>query len=537
LAGSQKVSGSSPLSSTFSSPRLTPISSDDRQVGRGGLPLILGIAEHGSLAGESLPTFEQLLRTLLMRLRAAYPNTPLVLLSPLTEGADQAAAEVHREQGGEVLQAPSSDCDARDAFTVHHCQLLIAVASETGNRSPLSQAGRWQLEGLPRELAPRRGVLDPPEIGPVARISARPGKRNSHKAKDEIEVLWPEILSIDRNRSQLEQAFRPFEELNRDLSRFGDGEKDAALSSSGGAWENAWPAALQLHTRFEVVDRLATRFQHRSMRSVALILLLAAVGALSLNLRIVLPSLATTLLWTYAIALGAAYGVYLWAKFGNFHNKYLDYRALAEGLRVQAFWTLGGVEACAADFYLQRQKGELAWIRQALRNWFLMDNHHQPGSPQQASESLSQGLEFVYRNWIKDQRLFFEQSAKRRDRTARGLGLTARTLFRIGLALAALNAIIAPHVALVVVAGMAPVGAALIHLYNRHRALAEDARRYSSMSLIWASAEAAFAKRLANGDLEECREIVRELGHETLAENGEWILLHRQRPLEVPTVK
>jgi hypothetical protein len=465
------------------------------------------------------------------------------LLSPLKGDADQAAAETVREQGGAVIAAPGPDHDAAgvaaaDVFVVHHCQLLLASAGDRRDETSASNVSRWQLEGLPPEMAPRRGSLDPPEIGPMVRLSADIANEaaNSSSSQAPFQVIWPATFSIAQKHLQLERVFRPFDGLNRDLQRFSE-EVEVEPSSSDKLWENTSPSALSLHKRFETLDWLAARFQRHSMRSVTLILVFAAVGALALNLRIVLPRVAALLLWTYAAALAAAYLVYLWAKHGDFHNKYLDYRALAEGLRVQAFWRLAGVQACAADFYLQRQKGELAWIRQALRNWFLVDCLQESAEGQTPAAEQRGRLELVFQHWIKDQRWFFEHSAKRRDQTARRLGLTARTTFRLGLALAALNAVIAPPASLLLLAGMAPVGAALIHLYSRHRALAEDARRYSSMSLIWAGAETAFARALNDGDLNECSEIVRELGHETLAENGEWILLHRQRPLEVPTIK
>lgn len=42
----------------------------------------------------------------------------------------------------------------------------------------------------------------------------------------------------------------------------------------------------------------------------------------------------------------------LWAKRGDFQNKFQDYRALAEGLRVQFFWRLGGLTDSVGDHYL-----------------------------------------------------------------------------------------------------------------------------------------------------------------------------------------
>jgi hypothetical protein len=44
-----------------------------------------------------------------------------------------------------------------------------------------------------------------------------------------------------------------------------------------------------------------------------------------------------------------------------------DYRAIAEGLRVQFYWTACGSGESVASNYLQRQRGELGWIRNVIR--------------------------------------------------------------------------------------------------------------------------------------------------------------------------
>ena len=56
----------------------------------------------------------------------------------------------------------------------------------------------------------------------------------------------------------------------------------------------------------------------------------------------------------------------------EWHRKYLDYRALAEGLRVQLYWNLSGVvdtesAGFAYDNFLQTQDVDLGWIRHAMR--------------------------------------------------------------------------------------------------------------------------------------------------------------------------
>ena len=57
---------------------------------------------------------------------------------------------------------------------------------------------------------------------------------------------------------------------------------------------------------------------------------------------------------------------------GKWQRKYLDYRTLAEGLRVQFYWaaagvTSGNVSKFAHDNFLQMQDTELGWIRNVMR--------------------------------------------------------------------------------------------------------------------------------------------------------------------------
>ena len=73
----------------------------------------------------------------------------------------------------------------------------------------------------------------------------------------------------------------------------------------------------------------------------------------------------------YTVCLVLAYGWYLWAYWRRYEHRFHDYRALAEGLRVQMYWNAAGITACAADHYLRRQRSEFEWIRQALRAWTL----------------------------------------------------------------------------------------------------------------------------------------------------------------------
>jgi hypothetical protein len=51
---------------------------------------------------------------------------------------------------------------------------------------------------------------------------------------------------------------------------------------------------------------------------------------------------------------------------------------------------------------------------------------------------------------------------------------------------------------------------------------------------FFVSAKRLLEKRVENSHWDGAREIIRELGKEALAENGDWFMLHRARPPEVP---
>ena len=58
------------------------------------IPLILGVTGHRDLRLEDREILASRIRDVIWELRRDYPETPLVLLSPLNEGADRLVAEV-----------------------------------------------------------------------------------------------------------------------------------------------------------------------------------------------------------------------------------------------------------------------------------------------------------------------------------------------------------------------------------------------------------------------------------------------------------
>lgn len=67
-----------------------------------------------------------------------------------------------------------------------------------------------------------------------------------------------------------------------------------------------------------------------------------------------------------AALLGVAYTKFLLYK-GSRHEDYrFDFRALSEGVRVQAYWAAAGLAQSVPANYMQRQRNEMVWIRRAI---------------------------------------------------------------------------------------------------------------------------------------------------------------------------
>jgi hypothetical protein len=87
-----------------------------------------------------------------------------------------------------------------------------------------------------------------------------------------------------------------------------------------------------------------------------------------------------------------------------------DYRALAEGTRVQLFWNLAGLGKSVPANYMQRQRGELDWIRGASRAASLpyerwRDRFDRLDKPDQVT-----AIRCVLQNWVQEQAKYFATS-------------------------------------------------------------------------------------------------------------------------------
>ena len=249
------------------------------------------------------------------------------------------------------------------------------------------------------------------------------------------------------------------------------------------------------------------------------------------------------------------------AERNDYQNKHQDYRALAEGLRVQIFWRMAGLNDSVAEHYLGKQRGELEWIRNALRVWDISASAESisdiatAGAPANAPQ-LHDDLAQVRANWVEDQSKYYAHKARHEheeleadeQRIQRLLALSVAVTIFLALTLTLpillpIPALIAlkhwveiplVHGIIMILIIMLAVCAGLLHGYNQQKARSEHAKQFGRMSVLFDTANRRLETLLATGRNEDAQDLIRELGREALLENGDWVLLHRERPLEVP---
>ena len=99
---------------------------------------------------------------------------------------------------------------------------------------------------------------------------------------------------------------------------------------------------------------------------------MAALMGISLVVYQYAPS-PEAMLWLFLLIFATGVLLAVIARRREWHRKYIDYRALAEGLRVQAFWRRAGIlstgdQHFVHDNFLQKQDMDLGWIRNVMRH-------------------------------------------------------------------------------------------------------------------------------------------------------------------------
>ena len=561
--------------------------------------LHVGVTAHRDLVTSEVPKLEQRIRSLLEGLKEDYPDLPLHLLSPLAEGGDQLVARVALsldipliavlpmaqqeyekdfdtpaaldefrsllERADKVFELPvvraghgagNDSADERQlqysqvgVFISEHCQVLLALWDGKQGEEPggTGQVVRYHLtgvmEGVSGDPTPA-GLLAEDENDLVCHVVCSRDRPDGAPAGglEPLEVSW----FSSRNRAErtpgLPEAYRLMLDRLQRFARDWSGKEQIVLTRSGtllGNLPGVEPpsgAAMTDHL-FQAADGLAVHYQQRVHSSLRAIYALAVLMGLVFLLYSEFNGPGYMVLAFLVLFLGGV-AVHVIGESREWHRKYLDYRTLAEGLRVQLYWNLAGVidtgwAGFAYDNFLQKQDVDVGWIRHVMRQASLHRVRGEHPDPV--------WLEWVIGEWVGDpqgsqgqlayySRKQVENSSRfRRTQRLGNLCLWAGILIALALFLQGQNADPDWRNLLMVLMGAFPLIGGIWDAYSHKKAEKELIRQYGFMRRVFERARQLLDEA---SSVRFKRRVLRALGEAALEEGAEWLLLHRERPLE-----
>lgn len=554
-------------------------------------PLVVGVTSHRDIAASDIEAVRLCVREFFARLQHEFPSLPLVVLSALAEGGDQLVAGEALAAGarllaplplprdlytedftdpavrtsfntlcdqaqvvqlpvlrGHSLSAIESHGKARDrqyaqagAYVASHCHILLAIwdGTDSDRLGGTAQIVKYHLSGaLPGLVEGERdtrhvlGAGDERLLYHI--ICVREGTESVPTAVPApVRAQWrtADSTSADpRVPEAFHLMFARMADFNVDCERYAR-EIEAAAQAHHDAERGATAMVDRL---FRPADWLAMHFQRRVLLALRSTYTLAALMGIAFTFYAHLEA-QNSLIYLFLVLFASGGFVAVLARRHGWHRKYLDYRALAEGLRVQSYWRRAGITASsdhefAHDNFLQKQNIELGWIRNVMRAASL-----EP-PPRPAPGALASVIaEWVGESGKSGQLHYFER--KTVERTGRhhitemigSISLWAGIAISVFLAAFALRLSHESKTLLVMVMAVLSIIAAVREAYAHRKADKELIRQYRFMQRIFAAARAALDR---THDPAGQREILVSLGEAALSEHAEWTLMHRERHVE-----
>jgi hypothetical protein len=389
-------------------------------------------------------------------MKAKYPESPIVVLSSLARGVEQLAARVAIQMGIPfivVLSMPEKAyikewdaasieefyrlCDKAEniirlsksitaAYIAEHCRFIIAFwdGIPDENLPGPAQTVSFMKKGISPEYAiNKQQSLASMDVGLVKHYVMPQGNQEEAADIDLIPVIIePELWENNpAEQARFEQALQDGNEYNKRVCKQAkkqdeiNGRRYYSIKKDFGALlpaENISAIShdsIKIADRFLFVDMQATRIQ--SERKYLMI------GFIFVGLIIVLiQQIYSAIHWpwlaiAYSVAAILVAIAFYYLKIPAMHEKALNYRALAEGLRVQFYWHFSGLKNDVSDYYM-KDFTTGSWIRYAIRSWNLF-NKHVDGLDNQSKQQQKQWVyEIVANYWAHSQGVWYQNKSK-----------------------------------------------------------------------------------------------------------------------------
>jgi hypothetical protein len=546
--------------------------------------LIIGVTGHRNLHLDEIADLREKIRRFFLELQLRYPELPLCLLSPLATGSDQLVTDValamgiqviaplpmdlehyledfdtnesrekfnaqcrqaklltlplYRDSLLESIKIPGPERDLQYAqagiFVSNHCHILLALwdGKESDLLGGTAQVVKFHLHGtMPGPIDSHRAALglfgmDDDTLVHHIYANRQDQERVAIKEQNRWLTSNPDISNQAVMPEAFDLMFRRQAAFNTDKRKFLN--TDAQQTDT-----NTDNTECPIHSLFCIADGLASLYQKRVRLVLKITFLLTAL----MGFAFVLYSdqyVRGEILYLFFTIFLVVLGVVSIAKRREWHRKYIDYRVLAEGLRVQSYWRCAGIvdnntPSFVHENYLHHQDNELVWIRNIMRA-VSIDGILKP------NDNTKPQVKMVIDDWIGDpehsgQLRYYSKTSENRTRLRNHYEMLGHASLWAGIAISVVLVIFAQLLQddlqniMIASMGVLSVAAAIHEAYAYKKADKMLIKQYRFMQRIFTATK----QRLITCDnVEEQRQLLRTLGEAALAEHAEWAMMNRK---------
>ena len=560
------------------------------------IPINVAITGHRDLKKDKFHLYKEQIILVLKDLKRKYPDSEIQILSGMAEGADIIGAQAALESGCKlvaVLPMPREDFiqtftinntaesavtfedtlskadkiidlskmhistnDIDDAYIrlgvylIENSQMMIALWNGiySGNPGGTSSVVKFALEGIPRKYRKKYSIIDNFNTIPVNYINVERIKKETGVLPSYIEVntgeyctMYPSIWEgsdIGKVTSYYHNQLKEIDFFNNQcckdkniLNLLKGSEKKEVQSIKG---------ITKIIKTQNAADCIAGSFQKKTKNFLITQLLFGFFVFFWVALVDEIFPFAPYILLLSPLFFLLCVITLRYINKKNIQERYYDYRALAECLRVQFYWKTVGIKENAYACYTKKSNYELSWIIAAARNISMDINYFQV-----SESSIKPDYNNIEENWMTDQFKYFSNKNKnnkaiiQRNKNKMYTFFGAGILFVILLIVERLyistfyNSEYIMHILLFLIdASLA--GGAVFSGYLDKRQFESELKQHSRIVNIFNQGIKEFKSVSSSGNRSDIEKIIIEMGTDALAENADWVVYNRMNNIDLP---
>ena len=419
------------------------------------IPIVIGVTGHRNIRKQDEDAIRAAVEGELQKMQALCPHSPLVLLCSLAEGGDLLCADAAEKLGIPLIAVlPRERADYERDFSEagkarfsHHCaraeQLFVAPRTEALPAEGESRTYQFRQAGIcvashchvllalwdgepGRHGCGTAEAVDFALNGSYHPISGMPMRSGSNEAV--IHIFTPRgenpetaagTVTLLGNREAMLDILRKTDDFNQNA---------LGVSAEGNSRLPAGHEADPALEKMEAISRAAGKLSRQYAGRYRRVLGLLAVASALLTFAFLLydEAQAIWMILVCGVMLLSAWACQRYARRSDCHRRYLEYRVLAECLRVQTYLRYAGSRVQASQLLSWTQQEETAWVLDALCALTV------GGAPADTHE--------IRACWVEAQREYHRKAAKTAgqklttsERTVRTALILSVSLYLLGL--------------------------------------------------------------------------------------------------------